>query len=379
MPQEVKYDVIVVGGGLGGLTSALHLAKKGLKVLLLEKHPYPRHKVCGEYISNEVLPYLRSLGYDPMLNGAKAIETLHLSTERGQSVQVKLPLGGFGMSRFAIDAALAKLVINAGADLIQDTVTDIGYKKDSFLVNTNQAQAFHAPIVIGAFGKRSNLDLQMGRDFIKKKSPYIGVKAHYSGSFPEDVVGLHNFPGGYCGVSKVETNHINVCYLADLQTFKKYKDLKQFQEHVLCQNKYLKQLFKDSNMVFELPITISQISFLPKNPVKNHVLMCGDAAGMIHPLAGNGMGMAIQAARIASDLIVQYFQSTGLSRHELEIEYTRQWNQKFSLRLKSGRIISKVFRMGYLSEGILLMAKTLPFLLNSIIKQTHGEPMEPLQ
>ena len=51
-------NVVIVGGGLAGLTSALHLTQSGLGVTLIEKNPYPRHKVCGEYISNEVLPYL---------------------------------------------------------------------------------------------------------------------------------------------------------------------------------------------------------------------------------------------------------------------------------------------------------------------------------
>ena len=54
--MNINPDVIIIGGGLAGLTSALHLSKKGFKVTLIEKHDYPRHKVCGEYLSNEVVP-----------------------------------------------------------------------------------------------------------------------------------------------------------------------------------------------------------------------------------------------------------------------------------------------------------------------------------
>lgn len=67
----MSFNVIIVGGGLAGLASATHLSKKGLSVLLIEKHEYPKHKVCGEYISNEVLPYLNALDFNPFDYGAK--------------------------------------------------------------------------------------------------------------------------------------------------------------------------------------------------------------------------------------------------------------------------------------------------------------------
>ena len=71
-----KYDTIIVGGGLAGLTCALHLSQQNCSVLLLEKYSYPHHKVCGEYVSNEVLPYLNSLGIDPFSEGAIRITNL---------------------------------------------------------------------------------------------------------------------------------------------------------------------------------------------------------------------------------------------------------------------------------------------------------------
>ena len=61
----------------------------------------------------------------------------------------------------------------------------------------------------------------MNRNFIQKKSPYLGVKIHVKGNFPEDLVALHNFKGGYCGVSKVENDTINLCYITDFDSFKR--------------------------------------------------------------------------------------------------------------------------------------------------------------
>jgi len=368
------YNVIIVGGGLGGLCSALHLSLKGIKVLLIEKTPYPKHKVCGEYISNEVLPYLNALGFDPFEFGAKAISDFSLSTPGSRSINTKLPLGGFSISRYCIDWELAKKAQAAGVEIVHASVTDIQFKNGGFRVITKDEE-FTAPLAIGSFGKRSNLDVKLDRDFIKKPSPFLGVKAHYKGVFPENAVGLHNFEGGYCGVSKVETDNINVCYLADFKSFKQFKNIDDFQKKVLSKNKFLKQILENAELAFDKPLTISQVSFERKHPVENHMIMCGDSAGMIHPLAGNGMSMAIKAAQLASLLILKFKSGKINSRMELEKQYSKAWNNEFSARLRSGHIIARLFRLGLFSEILMMALNLFPFVLPTIITKTHGKPM----
>lgn len=371
----VRYDVIVVGGGLAGLTSALHLAKKGQSVLLIEQHAYPRHKVCGEYISNEVLPYWGALGVDPFEYGAKKIDRFTLSTPRGQSLTTKLPLGGFGISRYRIDWELVKKAKKAGAVVVQAKVVDIQFENDQFEVLTNQNQSYMADFVIGAFGKRSNLDVKMNRAFMKEATPFLGVKAHYKGTINEDMVGLHNFEGGYCGLSKVETDLVNVCYITNYQSFKRYKNIVDFQREVLSKNKYLKEVFDTYELAFEEPLSIAQISFSSKQPVEHHIFMCGDSAGMIHPLAGNGMSMAIKAAQLACQQILQFNSNSSTSRTVLEEQYTKLWNKEFKGRLKSGHLIAGVFNLGLSSELLMLFLRAFPFILPYIIRKTHGKSM----
>lgn len=372
----MTYDVIIVGGGLAGLTSAVHLSKKGLSVLLIEKNEYPKHKVCGEYISNEVLPYLQALNFNPFDFGAKKIQQFTLSTPKSKSISTKLPLGGFGISRYCIDWELSKLAKQNGAEILHEKVIDIQFKNNQFTVIISPEKEFTSELVIGSFGKRSNMDIQMDRAFIQKKTPFLGIKAHYKGDFPEDIVGLHNFEGGYCGISKVETDLINVCYIADYKSFKKHKNIEYFQQKVLSKNKYLKDVFENFEMTFDNPLTISQVSFSSKQPVENHILMCGDSAGMIHPLAGNGMSMAIRSAQMACLKILKFKSGAIKSRAELERQYTQIWNKEFSVRLKSGHIIARLFRLGIFSEIIMLFLKMFPFILPRIIKRTHGKPMK---
>lgn len=378
MKEKPIYDVVIVGGGLAGLTSAIHLAKYGKSVYLLEKYPYPRHKVCGEYISNEVLPYLKSLGFNPFEWGAKRISKVELSTVKSNIIKGKLPLGGFGMSRYALDEALFRLAkFNDVGSFQPETVDEIKFENDLFQVNTKEKNQYTAKVVIGAFGKRSNLDIKMNRSFIKRRSPYFAVKIHVEGEFPEDLVALHNFKGGYCGVSKVESNAINLCYIAKDSEFKSYKKLNDFQENVVFKNQFLKDLFENSKPLFEKPIAISQISFETKSPVENHIIMCGDTAGMIHPLCGNGMGMAITSAKLASEEIMKFLDGE-ISRSKLENNYIRNWNNEFKSRLKTGHFIAWLFRNQKISEIILSILKWFPSLLPRIIRKTHGKPLQSL-
>jgi menaquinone-9 beta-reductase len=366
-------EVTIIGGGLAGLTAGIHLSKFGIQVTIIEKNSYPKHKVCGEYISNEVLPYLKSLNLDIQNLHPTNITKLHFSTKNGKSIFATLPLGGFGISRFVLDEFLCQKAILNGCKMIQENVESIIYSNNQFEIKTNNNITFLSNIVIGAFGKRSNLDQNLNRNFIQKKSPWLAVKAHYSGKFNDSLVGLHNFEGGYCGVSKVENNTINICYLSDYKTFKQHKNIEDYQKKIVSQNPFLKEILENSTLLFEKPLTISQISFEEKKAVENHILMIGDTAGLIHPLCGNGMAMAIHSAKIVSELIEKFIKNEINSRKELEKEYQKQWDFNFKKRLKTGKLLSNLLQKPKLSEVLMRILVIFPFLLSVIIKKTHGK------
>lgn len=368
-------EVLIIGGGLAGLTAAIHLSKIGFQVTVIEKNEFPKHKVCGEYISNEVLPYFNWLDINIADLHPTNITHLEFSTVAGKTIKNRLPLGGFGISRYTLDEYLFKKAISNGCKIIKDMVESILFDKDEFTVTTSNKTILKAKIVIGAFGKRSNIDQKINRNFIQKKSPWLAVKAHYSGGFPNHLVGLHNFKGGYCGVSKVENDIINICYLADYKTFKKFKNIDDYQEKVVSKNPHLKAIFEQSKLVFEKPLTISQICFEEKQAVENHIMMIGDTAGLIHPLCGNGMAMAIHSAKIVSELIDKYFNKEIKSRKDLEEKYIQEWNFNFKDRLKMGRFLSNLFQKQKLSGVLMRILIIFPFLLPKIIKKTHGKPI----
>lgn len=372
--MEANKTVIIAGGGLAGLTSAIHLSKSGIAVTLVDKTDLPKHKVCGEYISNEVLPYLNWLGVDPESLHPAHISKIVFSTGTGKKLEGDLPLGGFGVSRFALDYYLYQVAVKYGCEVIHENITEVLYDNDQFSVTLSNDIQLKSEIVIGAFGKRSSIDQKMHRRFFIKKSPWLAVKGHFKGDFSDDIVGLHNFKGGYCGISKVENGQINICYLADFETFRKFKNIEDYQKEVLYKNPELKLIFENSTPVFPKPMTISQISFDKKKCIEDHILMIGDTAGLIHPLCGNGMAMAIHSAKIASELVEKYCRGE-MTRQQLETAYEKQWRKQFSLRLAIGRLLGHLLQQQKLSEWAMRLVALFPSLLPKIISQTHGKPI----
>ncbi len=368
------YDAAIVGGGLAGLSLAIQLSRKGYHVLLFEKENYPFHKVCGEYISMESRDFLMQLGLPLNEWNLPRIEQVTISAPNGRSITETLPLGGFGISRFKLDAALAVIARNAGVILLENTkVIGMLNEKDIFNISTS-ANSYRARMVCACYGKRSNLDVKWKRSFIHayRNKNYVGVKYHVRGKFPEHQIALHNFRGGYCGISKIEEDRYCLCYLTLAENLKKSgQSIKEMENRILKQNPKLREVFDQVDYLYENPLTISQISFAKKTQVENHVLCVGDAAGMITPLCGNGMSMALHGSKIAAACIDQFL-NNAYDRSHMEADYQRQWNRVFAKRLSTGRFLQRFFGNPFLSTLLISMLEPFPWLIRSLIRKTHG-------
>lgn len=365
--------IVVVGGGLSGLITAFKLAQAGFQPVLIEKKKYPFHRVCGEYISNETVPFLKSMGLFPEKFLPPHINELQLTSVNGKAATLQLDLGGFGISRFSFDQFLYEQAKATGAYfLLDEEVTKLDFVEGKFYLQTNK-QKLEADLVIGCFGKRSKLDMVLNRSFIQKRSPYIGVKYHIRTDHPANRIALHNFKDGYCGISNIEDGKTNLCYLSHRDNVKKYGNLPDLEENILFRNPFLKSIFKNSDFLFERPETINEISFETKAPVEDHVLMTGDAAGMITPLCGNGMAMAIHSAKILSELIIQSLNKKTFNRSELEQQYSNAWKNTFEKRLWAGRQIQKLFGKEWTSNVVVNLARHSKPVATWLVKKTHGE------
>lgn len=367
--QINMYDIIIIGGGLAGLVSSIQLSKGGKKVLLIEKKKYPFHRVCGEYISNETRPFLASIGLDFSKLNVKEINKFQFTSPSGRVLETDLDLGGFGISRYIIDDELYQLATSVGvAFLLENTVESVDFKEDQFTVKT-PFDTFESKYVIGTFGKRTKLDATLQRDFFTKRSPYIGVKYHIKTNFPKDLIALHNFKDGYCGISAIEDDKYCLCYLTTRENLREHGTIPAMEKNILWKNPHLQKIFTESEFLYDKPEVINEISFAPKTTIENHILMAGDAAGLITPLCGNGMAMAIHGAKLLSDSILQNYDDRNL----VEKTYQNAWKKHFEKRLWIGRNVQKLFGNEVISEIALSTMKTIKPLLNTIIKATHGK------
>jgi flavin-dependent dehydrogenase len=374
--MKKKPSICIVGGGLAGLTNAILLSRAGFSVTLVERKAYPFHKVCGEYVSNEVLPFFRKLGVEPEELGASSISKLMLSSVSGRTLSCPLNLGGFGLSRFKLDYSLYKKALEEGVHFIESAkVNDVWYGGKVFEINIGGSE-LEADIVIGSFGKRSNLDQRLMRGFFYKRSPYMGVKYFVRGDFLPDTIHLDNFDGGYCGFNKIEEDLFCLCYLTENRHLRTYGSIPAMEQEVLMKNPALKRLFEKAEFVWERPESINEVAFERKSLVDRHILMCGDTAGMIAPLCGNGMAMAIRSAKILSGHIINLCKE-GIDetiRVQLEQEYTRSWHREFAFRLKVGRGIQRLFGKPMLSELVLSTMRSVPSAVPALVSMTHGKP-----
>ena len=120
----------------------------------------------------------------------------------------------------------------------------------------------------------------------------------------------------------------------------------------------------------------AQVSFDRKKQVEDHILMCGDAAGLIHPLCGNGMAMAIHSGKIASQLIIRFLDDRDYDRSELEKDYIKNWNQYFAIRLRWGRYLQSLIMNPSMSNLLMGGLARFDLITRSVIKKTHGNPIE---
>ena len=202
----------------------------------------------------------------------------------------------------------------------------------------------------------------------------MAVKYHVKTSHPDNLIALHNFKGGYCGISNVENGTTNVCYLVRRDIVKEAGGLKYFEDQFLKQNPLLRYIFDNSDFLFDKPLTINEISFATKGPIEDHILMAGDSAGMITPLCGNGMAMAMHSGKLLSECIAQHIRTINHTRRAMELTYISVWKKNFSRRLWLGRQMQKLFGNHLSSTFAVNLALHIRPIASALVRNSHGTP-----
>jgi len=391
--SNTAFDVAIVGGGPAGCSAAITLAGWGARVALFETKAYPHDKLCGEFLSPECAHLLEKLGLTTTLRALQpvSISSVCVTANTGAIWETRLPSPAWGLTRRALDAALAERA-NALGVTVRPATTVTGLSGDlqqGFTLETQSTlradsrsastlffrEQIQARTVIAAHGKRGAFDRALGRRFLNQPHPFVALKAHFHGPPLPNRIELHAFPGGYCGLSEIEGGAANVCLLAHETVFRGAapagpERLPAFLNWMRAQNRHLGDWLAQAEPIHTRWLSIGQVPFVRKRPVVNEVLMAGDAAGLIVPLAGDGIAMALRGGRLAADHSAKFLNGE-LPRDELPRQYGWAWHKEFSARLRLSRGLQSVMLRPYLLAGALKVLSAVPWIGDYLITHTR--------
>lgn len=334
------FDAVVVGAGPAGSSAAVVLAEAGHRVLVLEKDVFPRHKVCGEFLSADALPSLERIGARAAVEEATPERisrgTLHLSG--GTAVAFEVPAPALGISRFRFDRLLAERAGAAGADVRfgARVLSARPAGPEAFRVAFTHRQSeseVEARAVIGAWGRWDALDRALERGFLARRSRFFGWSRDYAGEtgFLAGEVRLHLFAGGYCGLSRVEDGSVN---LAGVVTEEVLRDAGGWPAVVEAARRGNEALDRALSALEPGPIGFlgtGPVFFTAKPPSEDGILMAGDAAGVIDPFSGEGQAAALASGILAAEAARRLVAGES-SREECARSYETAWRRRFARR-----------------------------------------------
>ncbi len=335
---------MIIGGGPAGSSAAISLANNGLSVAVIEKRSFPRDVLCGEFLSHEVIFALRSFGlFDEFLAlKPNRITNFRFIPENGSSAVHPLGFEGFALKRSLLDQLLLKKAVSAGATVVQPAeVVSLNRVNNIFEIlckTPNGVNSYTGDFVVGAYGRQSIIDKSLKRKFVSARSGYSGIKYHVPkellNNISRDEIQIFSSNGIYCGVNCVSESESTLCFLSDRNI--NQLDPKYALYELLERNPAFKALFFRDPIpaLSKLPVYgTGNIYFGKRDVVENGIFMIGDAARVIAPLAGDGIGMAMESGILAARILTES-KKIGLTAAATESLYKKEWKKLFSKRLR---------------------------------------------
>jgi menaquinone-9 beta-reductase len=376
------FDAAIIGGGPAGSAAALYLRQLGLKICVIERSAFPRETVCGEFLSAEAARSMKELGlFDKFLDcSPSAIDTLKVHTQRSRTIETPLEFTAYGIKRGRFDHFLLTEAARAGATVIQPAEV-IRVKRDrkghTVIYGRGGSQCeVRADAVIAAYGKHSILDKTLGRPHGTVASHLNGIKFHIDrAQYTETDAHTIHLVGSdtlYCGVNPVDEQMVTVCFLEKRTTGDDAPRMKLRQ--LYNGHSGFHDLFTPDfdSVIGDVRVYGSgNIYFGRKAVVHDGMFMAGDAAGSIAPLAGDGMGMAFESARLLADVFEQK-QCGKLDERSAELSYLHAWRSTFRRRLIAAQTIQSILLSSSLRNVGMNFLSNAPSLLPILVRLTRG-------
>lgn len=351
-----KYDLIVAGGGPAGCACAITAARAGARVLLLEKDRFPRHKVCGEFVSPESLQLLEWLLGDKYFSDRPEISNARIFSLR-KTISLSISPAAKSIARYELDAELLRAARQAGAQAEEEVAVQ-GVDAGADCHVRTRDNTFTAKAVVNASGRWSQLT-QRNAD---NPTRWIGLKGHFRESQAPNSVDLYFFNGGYCGVQPVSENAVNACTMVRADAARSLEEVFSLHPELHRRSMSWSPLFP--------PISTSPLYFRPPRTESNGMLLAGDAAAFIDPFAGDGISLAMHSGTLAAESLIPFLQGKN-SWESAKERYGAAYHKQFAPAFRNAARVRKILTAPPLIQSMLLSLAEIGPLSRALVKRTR--------
>ena len=345
--MSARKPITVVGGGLAGLTAGIGLRQRSIPVTVWEAGCYPRHRVCGEFISGKGQETLTRLGLRELVLQAGTIpaRTTAFFSPRSASVICQLPEPAWSVSRFALDAALAKEFRRLGGDLRE---------------NERWRGAEFSEGVMRASGRRAQPLAGGWR--------WFGLKVHARNVPLTADMEMHVSPSSYLGMSRLKNGEVNICGLfrRAANAEEPLADWRETLRGPVGSRRYERlraAVFDEDSFC-----SIAGLSLAPQRATALKECAIGDAITMIPPVTGNGMSMAFESAEIAIEPLAEYSEGKH-SWTEAQQSIARRCDAAFARRLAWAGWLQRLMFMPRAQTPLVLFAPRWDWLWRLLLEK----------